>query len=85
MGASVPADAQRRAEARDLVEHLFRRMPEQDRALLLLREVEGFSHAEIARMFGMSENVIKVRLFRARQRLLEAHRRLRAAEAARRR
>ena len=85
VGASVPADAQRRAEARDLVEHLFRRLPAQDRILLLLREVEGFSLSEIARMFGLSENVIKVRLFRARQRLLEAHRRLRAAEAARRR
>lgn len=84
-GASAPADAQRRAEARDLAQRLLRRLPEQDRILLLLREVEGFSHAEIARMFGSSENVIKVRLFRARQRLVEAHRRLRAAGIARRR
>ena len=84
-GASAPADAQRRAEARDLAQRLLRRLPEQDRILLLLREVEGFSHAEMARMFGLSENVIKVRLFRARKRLVEAHRRLRAAGAARRR
>lgn len=84
-GASTPAYAQRRAEARDLLERLFRRLPEQDRMMLLLREVEGFSHAEIARVFKMSENVIKVRLFRARQRLVEAHRRLQAAQAERRR
>jgi len=84
-GASAPADAQRRAEARDLAHRLLRRLPEQDRILLLLREVEGFSHAEMARMFGLSENVIKVRLFRARKRLVEAHRRLQAAGAARRR
>ena len=84
-GATAPADAQRRAEARDLAHRLLRRLPEQDRILLLLREVEGFSHAEMARMFGLSENVIKVRLFRARKRLVEAHRRLQAAGAARRR
>jgi RNA polymerase sigma-70 factor (ECF subfamily) len=82
-GAATAADAERRAQARELAERLMRCLPEQDRILLLLREVEGFTHAEIAHMLGKSENVIKVRLFRARQRQVEAYRRLQAAGAAR--
>lgn len=61
---------------RDLVMKLLARVPEEDRNLMLLKEVEGHSVEELARMTGMNENTIKVKLFRARQKLLKAAQRL---------
>ncbi len=61
---------------RDLVVKLLARLPEQERTLLLLKEVEGHSVEELARMTGINENTIKVKLFRARQKLLKLARRL---------
>ena len=43
---------------------------------MLLKEVEGHSVEELAQMTGMNENTIKVKLFRARQKLLKAAQRL---------
>ena len=65
----------RRAEARELVDSLLGRLPEEDQGLVALRELEGFSIQEISQLTKMKENTVKVRLFRARQRLVEIHRR----------
>ncbi|MGD0013539.1 MAG: sigma-70 family RNA polymerase sigma factor [Bryobacteraceae bacterium] len=62
---------------RDLVMKLLARLPEQDRNLLLLKEVEGHSVEELAEMTGINENTIKVKLFRARQKLQKVAQRLR--------
>jgi hypothetical protein len=43
---------------------------------MMLKEVEGHSVEELAAMTGMNENTIKVKLFRARQKLLKAAQRL---------
>lgn len=69
------ADVARRIELRQLVEQLFRRLTPEDRALLLLKELEGLSVEETAAVLGLKENTVKVRLFRARRRLVEIHRR----------
>lgn len=61
---------------RDLVLKLLSRVSEEDRNLLLMKEVEGHSVEELANMTGMNENTIKVKLFRARQKLLKAAQRL---------
>jgi RNA polymerase sigma-70 factor, ECF subfamily len=61
---------------RDLVFKLLAKLSEDDRTLLLLKEVEGHSVEELARMTGMNENTIKVKLFRARQKLLKVAQRL---------
>jgi RNA polymerase sigma-70 factor (ECF subfamily) len=61
---------------RDLVVKLLSKVPEQARILMLLREVEGHSMEELADMTGLNENTIKVMLFRTRQKLLQAARRL---------
>jgi len=57
---------------RDFVNKLLARVPEDDRLLLLLKEVEGFSLAELSEMIGLNLNTLKVRLFRTRQRLIKA-------------
>ncbi|MBL8292360.1 MAG: RNA polymerase sigma factor [Bryobacterales bacterium] len=61
---------------RDLVVKLLEKVSSEDRQLLLLKEVEGHSVEELAQMTGMNENTIKVKLFRARQKLVKAAQRL---------
>jgi RNA polymerase sigma-70 factor (ECF subfamily) len=61
---------------RDLVVKLLAKLSSEDRSLLLLKEVEGHSVEELAQMTGMNENTIKVKLFRARQKLVKASQRL---------
>ena len=81
MEASEPAVdrevlADTRLANRDLVVQLLSKVSEEDRNLILLKEVEGHSVEELAGMTGMNENTIKVKLFRARQKLLKAAQRL---------
>lgn len=81
MEAAEPAkDAARPADAtladRDLVLKLLAKIPEEERNLILLKEVEGHSVEELSAMTGMNENTIKVKLFRTRQKLLKAAKRL---------
>src|ERR1700727_1380480 len=61
---------------RDYVLKLLSRVSEEERMLLMLKEVEGYSVEELAAMTGMNENTIKVKLFRARQKLGKAAQRL---------
>jgi RNA polymerase sigma-70 factor, ECF subfamily len=61
---------------RDLVLKLLSKISEEDRHLILMKEVEGHSVEELSQMTGMNENTIKVKLFRARQKLLKAAQRL---------
>ncbi len=61
---------------RDYVMKLLAKVSEEDRNLMLWKEVEGHSIEELAEMTGMNENTIKVKLFRARQKLLKAAQRL---------
>mgnify|MGYP004701602857 CR=1 FL=1 len=61
---------------RDYILKLLSRVSEEERMLLMMKEVEGYSVEELAQMTGMNENTIKVKLFRARQKLVKAAQRL---------
>ncbi len=61
---------------RDFLNKLLARIPEDDRSLLIFKEVEGHSIAELAEMTGMSCSAIKIKLFRARHKLIEVAGRL---------
>ena len=58
-----------RAETAEMVHRLIAQLPESYRTVLVLRDLEGMSNAEIAEMLGISANLVKVRLHRARQAL----------------
>jgi RNA polymerase sigma-70 factor, ECF subfamily len=62
----------RRLADRDFLTKLLAHIPEQDRLLLLLKEIEGRSISELSTMTGLKAGIIKIRLFRARRRLVEA-------------
>ena len=74
MDPVAPMDIQ--LACRNLVVKLLSTVSEQDRSLMLLKEVEGHSIEELAFITGLNENTIKVKLFRTRQKLLKAARRL---------
>ncbi|PYU05661.1 MAG: RNA polymerase subunit sigma-24, partial [Acidobacteria bacterium] len=56
-------------------ERMLGQLDKRDRAMLVLKEVEGFSVEEIAESMGLNANTVKVRLFRARRRIIEYSRR----------
>ena len=59
-------------ERRDFLMKLLEKVSEEERLLLIQKEVEGLTVEELARMTGLNENTIKVKLFRARQKLVKA-------------
>jgi RNA polymerase sigma-70 factor (ECF subfamily) len=67
-------DTGRRLEQRQLVERLLGELEEKDQLMLIMKEVEGFSVEEIGETLGLNVNTVKVRLFRARGRLVETYR-----------
>jgi RNA polymerase sigma-70 factor (ECF subfamily) len=56
------------------LEQLLRRLPAEQREILLLREVEGLSYAELSSALGIPPGTVKSRLARAREGLLEHYR-----------
>jgi RNA polymerase sigma-70 factor, ECF subfamily len=61
-----------RSAVREEVKTLLGAVSEQDRTLLIMKEVEGLSLKELSEIYRVNENALKVRLFRARQRVLKA-------------
>lgn len=56
-------------DEREAVRRALSRLPEQYRTVLILREVQGLSHAEIGFILEKSEPTVRVLVHRARQRL----------------
>jgi RNA polymerase sigma-70 factor (ECF subfamily) len=59
-----------RVALKDFVGRLLARAPEDDRIILTLKELEGFSVEEIAEVLKLNSSTVKVRLHRARKRML---------------
>ena len=59
--------------AKELLEAVLGRVSEEDRLLLVLKEIEGLSLKELSKVYKVNTNVLKVRLFRARKRALKAY------------
>ncbi len=71
-GGRVNSEEQRRRQVKEFVGSLLDSVSEEDRILLMLKEVEGLSIKELEKIYSVKENALKVRLFRARQRVLKA-------------
>ncbi len=80
-GDRTPRTDQRLA-SQDYILKLLAKVSEEERTLLMLKEVEGYSVEELSGMMHMNENTIKVKLFRARQKLVKASQRLERAPGA---
>jgi RNA polymerase sigma-70 factor (ECF subfamily) len=71
-GGKAEQDKQYQKKIRESVDSLLGAVSEADRILLMLKEVEGLSLKELEKVYKVNENALKVRLFRARQRVLKA-------------
>lgn len=71
-GGKQDLEDQRRKGLREAVDSLLGAVSKEDRTLLTLKEVEGLSLKELEKIYQVNENALKVRLFRARQRVLRA-------------
>jgi RNA polymerase sigma-70 factor (ECF subfamily) len=67
--ASHPVVAGETLEIRDRLKSALDRLPAGQRKVVVLKDIYGWSHAEIAETMGISETAAKVRLHRARARL----------------
>jgi len=68
--AGLPDEVERRSELRELVADL-QNLPEDQRAALVLAELEDLSHVEVAGVLGCEPAKVKGLVFRARSALIE--------------
>ena len=67
---SYASNPEEQAEQRDkilLIRRLINTLPEKQRSVMQLRDFEGKSYKEIAEILAISEEQVKVNIFRARQ------------------
>jgi RNA polymerase sigma-70 factor (ECF subfamily) len=72
-------DVREQLEVRQQLDKWLECLEERDRTMLTLKEVQGFTVEEIAKILGINGNTVKVRLFRARQRIAQLIRRRKRA------
>jgi len=68
-------DVGERLAMRQQLAAMLGELDDRDRTMLVLKEVEGFSVEEIGELLGLNANTVKVRLFRARRKMIESLRR----------
>jgi RNA polymerase sigma-70 factor (ECF subfamily) len=68
------SDAQAQLEQKEqmlMLENLIKRLPEKQRTIFQLREIEDLTYKQIADIMNVSEEQVKINLFRSRQKLKE--------------
>jgi RNA polymerase sigma-70 factor, ECF subfamily len=71
-GTHIQFEEHQKSRIREMVDSLLSGVSEEDRMLLTLKEVEGLTLKELEKVYHVNGNALKVRLFRARQRVLKA-------------
>jgi len=61
----------RKKELEDIIQKAMNSLPEKDRIILTLKEIDGLSYKEISQVMKISLAKVKIWLFRARQKLKE--------------
>lgn len=63
----VTTDHSDRKEQVESIRLVMQQLPEKQRSAMQLRDFEGYSYKEIAEMLSMTEDQVKINIFRARQ------------------
>lgn len=71
--SSGPSEELESKERFDIIDRLINELPEKQRMIMQLRDIEGESYKEIARIMEISEEQVKVNLFRARQKVRQGY------------
>lgn len=64
---STPSERMIQKDKLDIVRNIINELPEKQRSCLQLRDIEGKSYKEIADILSITEDQVKVNIFRARQ------------------
>lgn len=70
---SGPYDQLVNNERMSIIHRLINELPEKQRLILQLRDIEGESYKEIAKILNLTEEQVKVNLFRARQKVKQRY------------
>lgn len=65
--ASTPSERMIQKDKLDIVRKIIDELPEKQRSCLQLRDIEGKAYKEIADILSITEEQVKVNIFRARQ------------------
>ncbi len=71
--ASTPHDSLTAREGLGLLQKLLKELPQAQQDIVQLREMEGMSYKEIAGILNLTEEQVKVYLFRARRRIRQKY------------
>jgi RNA polymerase sigma-70 factor (ECF subfamily) len=66
---ATPAQSLEQSELSKMVRSCIDQLPDQQREIIHLRDIEGYSYKEIAAMTGKTVDQIKVQIYRGRQKL----------------
>ena len=70
---SGPYDQLVNNERMSIIHRLINELPEKQRLIMQLRDIEGESYKEIAKILNLTEEQVKVNLFRARQKVIQRY------------
>jgi RNA polymerase sigma-70 factor (ECF subfamily) len=70
-GSSIPRETNgaNRVDMRRDIAQAMKQLPEQQRGIFALREIEGLKYSEISKIYGIPEGTVKSLMFRAVRRL----------------
>lgn len=66
---SIEGNHNQSFELKEIIQKYINTLPELQKSILLLRDLEGYSYEEIGEMLKLNESQVKVYLFRARQKM----------------
>lgn len=70
---SGPYDQLVNNERMSIIHRLINELPEKQRLIMQVRDIEGESYKEIAKILNLTEEQVKVNLFRARQKVKQRY------------
>ena len=70
-GMEIPFQSKNRFELKEVIDLALEKLSEQQKSILLLRDLEGYNYKEIGEMLNLNESQVKVYLFRARKKIKE--------------
>ena len=71
--ANSPYDRMIHDEKMNIINRLVNELPEKQRLIMQLRDIEGESYKKIATLLNLTEEQVKVNLFRARQKVKQRY------------
>ncbi len=64
--SSNPSDAAEKNELKEVVQKAISKLSNEHKAVIILRDIEGYSYSDIANLLGIEEGTVKSRISRAR-------------------